>query len=99
MDSLEERRSRAARSNVNPPLRETGSQTAGPYVHIGCLPNMAGIEGVYPEDLKLNRQPQNTDRITIRGQVFEGNSTTCKDILSACQNSNNNNNNNNNNKN
>ena len=28
-------------------LKESPSQTAGPYVHIGALPNFAGIEGVY----------------------------------------------------
>ena len=28
-------------------LRETPSQTAGPYVQIGLLPNVAGIAGVY----------------------------------------------------
>ena len=32
-------------------LKESPSQTAGPYVHIGCVPNFCGIEGVYPEDL------------------------------------------------
>ena len=32
-------------------LPETASQTAGPYVHIGCTPNFAGITGVYDEDL------------------------------------------------
>ena len=29
-------------------LVETPSQTAGPYVHIGCIPTFAGVEGVYP---------------------------------------------------
>ncbi|MEY8842747.1 protocatechuate 3,4-dioxygenase subunit alpha, partial [Cribrihabitans sp. XS_ASV171] len=29
-------------------LTETPSQTAGPYVHIGCIPSFAGIEGIYP---------------------------------------------------
>ena len=27
-------------------LKETPSQTAGPYVHIGCTPNFSGITGV-----------------------------------------------------
>lgn len=26
-------------------LNESPSQTAGPYVHIGCTPNFSGIEG------------------------------------------------------
>lgn len=32
-------------------LKESASQTAGPYVHIGCTPNFTGIEGVYEADL------------------------------------------------
>ncbi|MGN6100208.1 MAG: protocatechuate 3,4-dioxygenase subunit alpha, partial [Devosia sp.] len=27
-------------------LKETPSQTAGPYVHIGLMPNFAGIAGI-----------------------------------------------------
>ena len=27
-------------------LPETPSQTAGPYVHIGCTPNFVGIHGM-----------------------------------------------------
>ena len=30
-------------------LTETPSQTAGPYVHIGCIPSFAGNPGIYPE--------------------------------------------------
>ena len=30
-------------------LKETPSQTAGPYVHIGLVPNFCDITGVYPE--------------------------------------------------
>ena len=32
-------------------LKESPSQTAGPYVHIGLTPNFCGIAGVYPDDL------------------------------------------------
>ena len=28
-------------------LIETPSQTAGPYVHIGCVPDFAGISDIY----------------------------------------------------
>ncbi len=28
-------------------LKESPSQTAGPYVHIGLTPNFCGIEGVF----------------------------------------------------
>ena len=34
-----------------PTLKETPSQTAGPYVHIGMTPNFCDITGVIPEDL------------------------------------------------
>ena len=34
----------------SPALKESPSQTAGPYVHIGCTPNFVGISGVYPQD-------------------------------------------------
>lgn len=27
--------------------KESPSQTAGPYVHIGCMPNFAGLQGMY----------------------------------------------------
>lgn len=32
-------------------LKESASQTAGPYVHIGCTPNFVGIHGVFDKDL------------------------------------------------
>ncbi len=32
-------------------LKESASQTAGPYVHIGCTPNFVGINGVFEHDL------------------------------------------------
>ncbi|MET0598550.1 MAG: protocatechuate 3,4-dioxygenase subunit alpha [Mesorhizobium sp.] len=32
-------------------LKESASQTAGPYVHIGLMPNFAGLPNVFPADL------------------------------------------------
>ncbi|MFN7052924.1 MAG: protocatechuate 3,4-dioxygenase subunit alpha, partial [Gemmobacter sp.] len=32
-------------------LKESPSQTAGPYVHIGLTPNKLGNTGIYPQDL------------------------------------------------
>ncbi len=63
--------------------RETPSQTAGPYVHIGCTPNFCGIEGVYAEDLGSNMLFENTkgERITVRGIVFDGTGAPVKDAL------------------
>jgi len=86
MDPLDIRRTRPAESNIKEPLRETGSQTAGPYVHIGCLPNMLGIQGIYPSDLRSNAALQSSkakggQAIKITGQIFEGDRITCKDAM------------------
>lgn len=65
-------------------LKETASQTAGPYVHIGCTPNFTGIHGVYDNDLgsgpMVNDQTRG-ERITIRGHVFDGSGAPLKDAL------------------
>ena len=55
-------------------LRETPSQTAGPYVHIGCTPNAAGIGGVFPADLgaAMRTGPVRGEEVTIRGRVIDG---------------------------
>ena len=64
-------------------LKETPSQTAGPYVHIGCVPNFSGITGVYPEDLGCAMVNDKTrgERITIRGKVIDGSGTPLRDAL------------------
>ena len=64
-------------------LPETASQTAGPYVHIGCTPNFCGIEGVYPEDLgsRMITGDAKGERITITGIVYDGTGTPLKDAL------------------
>jgi len=64
-------------------LEETPSQTAGPYVHIGCIPTFAGIEGVYPEDLGLSpiREGAEGEIVTIRGQVLDGTGWALRDAL------------------
>lgn len=80
MDPLEIRRTRPARSNIEEPVRASASQTAGPYVHIGCLPNMAGIEGVYP-DLTSNGPGGQNGVITISGHIFDGDGEVCKDVM------------------
>jgi protocatechuate 3,4-dioxygenase alpha subunit len=64
-------------------LKETPSQTAGPYVHIGCTPNFLGIEGVFPSDLgtvMVNDRTQG-ERITITGRVYDGLDTPLRDAL------------------
>ncbi|MEO0693809.1 MAG: protocatechuate 3,4-dioxygenase subunit alpha [Pseudomonadota bacterium] len=64
-------------------LKESASQTAGPYVHIGCTPNFSGIAGVYPVDLGTTLVDADTkgERITIKGTVFDGTGTPLKDAL------------------
>ena len=55
-------------------LKESPSQTAGPYVHIGCVPNFCDITGVYPEDLGAHMVNAETkgERITVKGTIYDG---------------------------
>ena len=64
-------------------LRESPSQTAGPYVHIGCTPNAAGIEGVYPADLGavMRTGPVRGKAITLRGRVLDGLGAPLRDAV------------------
>jgi protocatechuate 3,4-dioxygenase alpha subunit len=64
-------------------LKESPSQTAGPYVHIGLTPNFAGIAGVYPDDLGARMVDADTkgERITVTGCVLDGADTPLKDVL------------------
>src|SRR5665213_1477081 len=63
--------------------KESASQTAGPYVHIGLTPNFSGIAGVYPRDLGAEMLSAKTNgaRITITGRVFDGGGLVLKDAL------------------
>jgi protocatechuate 3,4-dioxygenase, alpha subunit len=65
------------------PLKETPSQTAGPYVHIGLTPNFAGIGGVYQQDLGAALVNDNTrgERITLRITVFDGTGAPVRDAV------------------
>jgi len=64
-------------------LVETASQTAGPYVHIGCIPSFAGLDGVYPED--LGRTPiaegARGEVITITGAIHDGTGWPLRDAM------------------
>ncbi|MEM1302189.1 MAG: protocatechuate 3,4-dioxygenase subunit alpha [Pseudomonadota bacterium] len=60
--------------------RETPSQTAGPYVHIGCTPTHAGIDGVFQE-LGTDPFPGEAGRITITGRVIDGFETAIADPM------------------
>ncbi|OUS20295.1 protocatechuate 3,4-dioxygenase subunit alpha [Rhodobacterales bacterium 59_46_T64] len=64
-------------------LVETPSQTAGPYVHIGCIPSFAGVKGIYAEDLgtsPINGTPKG-EVITITGSVFDGTGWALRDAM------------------
>jgi len=64
-------------------LVETPSQTAGPYVHIGCIPSFAGVNGVYSEDLGLSpiEDGAKGEVITITGSVFDGTGWAMRDAM------------------
>lgn len=64
-------------------LKETASQTAGPYVHIGLTPNVCDISGVYPEDLgnRMVNDKTTGERVTLELRVFDGTGSPVKDAL------------------
>ena len=68
---------------LDPLLKESPSQTAGPYVHIGCVPNFSGITGVFPQDLgtDMRRDGAKGEHITIKGVVLDATGTPLKDAM------------------
>ncbi len=62
-------------------LKETPSQTAGPFVHIGTLPEIAGLQaGPMPRN-QLARADTLVERIRIRGTVIDGAGEPVKDAM------------------
>ena len=63
-------------------LHETPSQTGGPYVHIGLMPNQAGIE-VFEHSFNNQMVKDGTqgERIRLEGQVFDGLGLPLRDVL------------------
>lgn len=63
-------------------LKETPSQTGGPYVHIGLLPQQAGIE-VFENNFnnQLVQDQTKGERIRLEGQVFDGLGLPLRDVL------------------
>jgi protocatechuate 3,4-dioxygenase alpha subunit len=63
-------------------LRETPSQTAGPYVHIGLIPHQAGFD-IFEKPFSNILAGPNTpgERIRIEGKVLDGLGAPCRDIL------------------
>jgi protocatechuate 3,4-dioxygenase, alpha subunit len=65
-----------------PPLKETTSQTAGPYVHIGLIPHQAGFD-IFQNNFSnvLVGSETQGERIRIEGRIFDGLGSVTKDIL------------------
>ena len=62
--------------------QETPSQTAGPYVHIGCTPNFAGIKmfgGDLGAEMKLG--PVRGEEIRVTGAVIDGTGRAVRDAM------------------
>lgn len=64
-------------------LKETPSQTAGPYVHIGLTPNFSDITGVYDTDIGTQMVNDKTlgERITVSGRIFDGAGALVRDAV------------------
>ena len=62
--------------------RETASQTAGPYVHIGLAPHAAGFD-IFEKNFAsvLANDKTKGEKIRIEGRVFDGIGTVLKDVL------------------
>jgi len=63
-------------------LKETPSQTAGPYVHIGLAPGAAGFD-IYRQELGWDIAGPNAkgERIRVEGVVIDGTGSPVKDVL------------------
>ncbi len=70
---------------MNALLRETASQTAGPYVHIGLAPEAAGFHIFEQNFGNVLVAPQtNGERIRVEGVVYDGSGTALRDVLIEC---------------
>ena len=69
--------------NYNKILDETPFQTAGPFLHIGCMPNRIKINNLYKNDLGEVpfKNKNEIEMITIEGSVFDGNGITLDDVM------------------
>lgn len=65
-------------------LKETPSQTAGPYVHIGCVPSFAGLSGMYggadPGAAMITGGPEG-ERIRLVLTVIDGEGVLLTDAM------------------
>jgi len=65
-----------------PYLPETPSQTAGPYVHIGLIPNQAGFD-IFANNFGSDIAGPDVagERIVIEGRIFDASGNATKDVL------------------
>jgi protocatechuate 3,4-dioxygenase, alpha subunit len=63
-------------------LKQTASQTAGPYVHIGLAPGAAGFD-IYEHELGGDIAGPNAkgERIRVEGRVIDGMGAPIRDVL------------------
>jgi protocatechuate 3,4-dioxygenase, alpha subunit len=63
-------------------LPETPSQTAGPYVHIGLIPNQAGFD-IFENNFGADIAGPDVagERIVIEGRIFDASGYAAKDVL------------------
>ncbi|HEV2514082.1 MAG TPA: protocatechuate 3,4-dioxygenase subunit alpha [Devosia sp.] len=65
-----------------PPLKESPSQTAGPYVHIGMTPSLEGITGPNVKDLGAGPVSAGSGpRIILTGHIFDGSGAPVGDAV------------------
>jgi len=65
-----------------PPLKETASQTAGPFVHIGLTPGATGIGTLEPEFGNILAGPGVPgELITIEGILYDGDGAPLRDAV------------------
>jgi protocatechuate 3,4-dioxygenase alpha subunit len=67
--------------NKLPPLKESPSQTAGPYVHIGLTPSLEGIAGANIPDPGAGPVPGSGPRIFVAGRVLDGSAAPVSDAV------------------
>jgi protocatechuate 3,4-dioxygenase, alpha subunit len=63
-------------------LTETASPTAGPYLHIGMVPRVAGIDARGDERWQvLAGEGARGERIRLEGMIFDGTGSVVRDAL------------------
>lgn len=65
-----------------PQFKESPSQTAGPYVHIGLIPHQAGFDIFQKNFSNVLVAPDTAgERIRIEGRIFDGSGSSARDIM------------------